>query len=76
MPGNFFAQIPGSAELARRELPRVGDALRRRDADGSVAAYRAMLDGHADLVVAALPAGAGGPVAVTPGALPGTVAGG
>lgn len=54
VPGNFFAEVPGAAEIARRWLPQVGTALASGDADGAIHAYREMLHEHADRVVAVL----------------------
>jgi DNA-binding GntR family transcriptional regulator len=54
VPGNFFAEVPGSADIARDALPRVGAALAAADTDGAVTAYREMLHRHADRVVAVL----------------------
>lgn len=54
VPGNFFAEVPGAAAIARAWLPRAGAALAAADADGAMSAYRAMLHEHADRVVAVL----------------------
>lgn len=51
VPGNFFAEVPGSADAARRWMPTIGSALADGDADGATRAYRAMLQEHADRVV-------------------------
>ena len=54
VPGNFFAEVPGAATVARTRLPEVGVALAAGDATGATAAYRTMLHEQAELVVATL----------------------
>ncbi len=43
VPGNFFAAVAGSMEIARRGLPRVGAGVAARDAPGAVDAYAEMM---------------------------------
>lgn len=51
VPGNFFDEVPGTAEIARRQLPLVADALTARRADDGVAHYSTMLEQQGALVI-------------------------
>ena len=54
IPGNFFAEVPGSITVERRGLTAIGRAIRRNDAASAFREYQSMLDQHAELVVAML----------------------
>lgn len=51
IPGNFFAEVPGSIPVERRGLEMIGNAVRRNDAATAKRAYLSMMDEHAELVV-------------------------
>lgn len=51
IPGNFFAEVPGTIPVERVGLAAIARAVRANDADGAGAEYRAMINHHADLVV-------------------------
>lgn len=52
VPGNFFAQVPGSIEVERKGTAAILKALRKGDADKAAAEYLAMLRAQGELVVA------------------------
>ncbi len=54
IPGNFFAEVPGSIAVERRGLTAIGRAVRRNDAASAYREYQSMLDQHSELVVAML----------------------
>ena len=54
VPGNFFAEVAGTAAIARRQLPLVAEALAARQADVAAAHYTTMLEQQGRLVVAQL----------------------
>ncbi|MYA75841.1 MAG: GntR family transcriptional regulator [Acidimicrobiaceae bacterium] len=56
VPGNFFAEVPGTGEVARCRLPLVADALAQRRTDDAVVAYSSMLREQGRLVVRVLAA--------------------
>jgi DNA-binding GntR family transcriptional regulator len=51
VPGNFFAVIPGSAEVARRGFAAMLEAIRVGDGDAAAARCREMLRAHGANVV-------------------------
>jgi Transcriptional regulators len=51
IPGNFFAEVPGTIPVERVGLAAIARAVRANDADGASAEYEAMIDHHADLAV-------------------------
>jgi DNA-binding GntR family transcriptional regulator len=51
IPGNFFAEVPGSIAVERRGLTAIGRAIRRNDATSANREYQSMIDQHAELVV-------------------------
>ena len=51
VPGNFFAEVPGSMPVERQGLTAVIKAIRKGDAAGAAAGYEKMLRRHGDLVV-------------------------
>ena len=51
VPGNFFVEVAGAAEIARRQLPLVADSLESGRADAAVGHYAAMLREQGKLVV-------------------------
>lgn len=50
VPGNFFIEVPGTAEIARCQLPLVGDALAADKADRATNHYTKMLQEQGHLV--------------------------
>lgn len=50
VPGNFFVEVPGALEVARRRLPDVGTAVGAVNTDQAVDAYEAMMREHGVLV--------------------------
>lgn len=52
VPGNFFAQVPGSIEVERKGTAAILRALRKGDAERAAQEYLAMLRSHGDQVVA------------------------
>lgn len=51
VPGNFFAEVAGTADLARSGLARTGDAIAAAAPDDAVAAYAEMLLAQGELVI-------------------------
>ncbi|MDQ1467105.1 MAG: hypothetical protein QOH10_1520 [Actinomycetota bacterium] len=51
IPGNFFAEVPGSIPVERRGLTAISRAVRRNDAATASREYQSMIDQDADLVV-------------------------
>ena len=51
IPGNFFAEVPGSIAVERRGLTAISRAVRRNDAATASREYQKMIDQDADLVV-------------------------
>ena len=51
VPGNFFAEVPGTMPVEREGLTTVIKAIRQGDTDAAEAGYDKMLRTHADLVV-------------------------
>ncbi|MEQ8842086.1 MAG: GntR family transcriptional regulator [Acidimicrobiales bacterium] len=50
VPGNFFEEVPGALEVARRRLPDAGIAIGGGDTDRAVEAYDSMMREHGVLV--------------------------
>ena len=51
VPGNFFVEVVGAAEITRRQLPLVADSLEAGRADAAAGHYAAMLHEQGKLVV-------------------------
>jgi DNA-binding GntR family transcriptional regulator len=51
VPGNFFAEVAGTAELARSGLAATGAAIAAGDPDAAAAAYTEMLIAQGELVI-------------------------
>lgn len=51
VPGNFFVEVAGAGEIARRQLSLVADALEAGRADAATGHYTAMLHEQGKLVV-------------------------
>lgn len=51
VPGNFFAEVEGTAAIARERSPLVAAALKDGDAEAAVAAYGPMLTQQGELVI-------------------------
>ncbi len=56
VPGNFFAVIPGSLDVARRSFPAIAKAMKRGDAEAAAEACRAMHRAQGERVVVHLEA--------------------
>ncbi len=54
VPGNFFAEVPGTVETQREGLAAIASALERRDAAAAVEAYEELLHRHGEALVAEL----------------------
>lgn len=52
VPGNFFAQVPGSMEVHRAGVASVAEAMAAGDADRAEAAFAELIGAHADNVIA------------------------
>lgn len=51
IPGNFFADVPGSIPVERQGLAAITRAVRRGDGDAAAKEYEKMMRRHGDLVV-------------------------
>jgi DNA-binding GntR family transcriptional regulator len=51
IPGNFFAEVPGSILVERKALVAIVRAVRRKDGAAASKGYEAMMRKHSDLVV-------------------------
>jgi hypothetical protein len=51
IPGNFFAEVPGSIPVERKGLTAIARAIRRADRDAATRGYENMMRKHGDLVV-------------------------
>lgn len=54
VPGNFFAAVGGSSDIARRDLPEVAASVAARDAQRAVDAYAEMMTAQGRQVLAEL----------------------
>ena len=51
VPGNFFAEVPGTIEMQKKGVAAVTRAIRARDGDAASAEFVALLGRHGDRVV-------------------------